>query len=156
MAATARATETSAAPELVITRFFNAPRSRVFAAWTEPERLARWWGPRGFTNVKWAMDVRPGGAWFRCMRSPEGTLHTKRGTYLEIVAPERLVFTYANEDADGTLGPETLVTVRFEDHGAKTKLTLHHTGFASVAARDAHQGGWSSCMDRFADYLATA
>lgn len=142
--------------ELVVTRVFDAPRRLLFKLWTQPEHLVRWWGPQGFTTVASEMDVRPGGTWFRCMRSPEGALYTKRGVYREILEPERLVFTYVNEDADGTLGPETLVTVTFEEHGAKTKLTLHQTGFDSIGSRDAHEGGWTSCLERFAEYLANA
>jgi uncharacterized protein YndB with AHSA1/START domain len=150
---------TLAPPEgltLTITRVFDAPRRLVFKLWTQPEHLARWWGPEGFTTVSCAMDVRPGGAWFRCMRSPEGTLYTKRGVYREIVEPEHLVFTYANEGADGRLGPEMLVTVTFEQQGAQTKLTVHQAGFESASSRDAHQGGWTSCLERFAEYLAEA
>jgi uncharacterized protein YndB with AHSA1/START domain len=153
MAATTSAARL-APPELVITRVFDAPRRLVFRAWTQPEHLTRWWGPAGFTLVCCEMDVRPGGAWFRRMRSPEGTEYVKRGIYREIVAPERMVFTYVNENADGSLGPETLVTVTFEQLGAKTRLTLHHTGFESMASRDAHEGGWTSCLERFAEYLA--
>ena len=155
------AARTSAIPmaeerELVITRVFDAPRSLVFKAWTQPEHLARWWGPQGFVNVAWEMDVRPGGAWFRRMQAPDGTLSTKCGVYQEVVPPERLVFTYVNEAADGTRDRETLVTVTFEEQGAQTRLTLHHTGFESIESRDAHQGGWTSCMERFAEYLAAA
>lgn len=156
MAATTSAALQAAERELVITRVLDAPRSLVFKLWTRPEHLARWWGPQGFTTISCEMDVRPGGAWVRCMRSPEGTLYTKRGIYREIVPPERLVFTYVNEDADGRLGPETLVTVTFEEHGAKTRLTLHQSGFESVSERDAHAGGWTSCLERFAEYLAAA
>jgi len=144
----------SAAPELVIMRVFDAPRHLVFEAWTRPEQLAAWWGPQGFTTVEHAMDVRPGGAWFRRMRSPDGELFVKRGVYREVVAPERLVFTYVNEAADGTLDQETLVTVTFAEEGARTRLTLRHTGFATAASRDGHEVGWSSCMERFAGYLA--
>jgi uncharacterized protein YndB with AHSA1/START domain len=154
MAARARAEQTapSAASELLITRFLNAPRQLVFAAWTQPEQLAAWWGPKGFVNVDWSIDVRPGGAWYRRMRSPEGELFTKRGVYREIKAPERMVFTYVNENADGTV-EETLVTVTFEEDGARTRLTLRQTGFATEASRDAHEGGWSSCLERFSEHL---
>jgi len=155
MAATTEAAARAAEPELTISRVLDAPRSLVFKVWTAPEHLARWWGPQGFTTLSCAMDLRPGGAWFRRMRSPGGRLHTKRGIYREIVAPERLVFTYADEDEDGELGPETLVTVTFEEHGAKTRLTLRQSGFETVSARDGHYGGWTSCMERFAEYLAT-
>jgi uncharacterized protein YndB with AHSA1/START domain len=142
------------APELVITRLLDAPRSLVFKVWVQPEHLARWWGPKGFTLLSCETDVRPGGSWVRVMRAPEGTKHIKRGVYREIVEPERLVFTYVNEDADGSFGPETVVTVTFEEQGAKTRLTLHQTGFDSTALRDGHEGGWTSCLERFAEYLA--
>ncbi len=140
--------------ELVITRVFDAPRALVFAAWTRPEHAARWWGPQGFAPISCTMDVRPGGAWRRSMRSPSGTVHTARGIYREIVAPERLVFTYAWEDAAGSPGHETLVTVTFAARGDRTELTLHQAVFPSQAARDDHRGGWTSCFERFAEYLA--
>jgi uncharacterized protein YndB with AHSA1/START domain len=156
MAATISAAAQSIAPELVISRVFDAPRSLVFKAWTKPEHLARWWGPKGFTLVACEIDVRLGGAWFRRMRSPEGTEYVKRGIYREIVPPERLVFTYVNEEADGSLGPETVVTVTFQDFGERTRLTLHHTGFDSIPSRDGHEGGWNSALERFGEYLAQA
>jgi uncharacterized protein YndB with AHSA1/START domain len=141
-------------PQLFIARVFDAPRSLVFRAWTDPEHLARWWGPHDFTTVSCRIDVRPGGTWSRRVRAPDGTEVRKRGVYREIVEPERLVFTYVSEDAEGNPGHETLVTVTFADFGGKTKLTLHQAVFDSVAARDAHEGGWTSCLERFADYLA--
>src|SRR5207302_1394937 len=118
-------------------------------------RAAQWRGPRGFTTISCEMDVRVDGAYRACMRSLEGTRHCRRGTYREIVPPARLVFTYAWEDAAGDLGHETLVTVTFADAGrGKTRLTLHQALFETESARDAHQGGWKSCLERFADYLA--
>jgi uncharacterized protein YndB with AHSA1/START domain len=148
------APSSAAAPELVVTRLLDAPRSLVFKVWTQPEHLARWWGPKDFTLLSCETDVRPGGTWVRCMRAPAGTKHIKRGIYREIVEPERLVFTYVDEDAEGRLGPETLVSVTFEEQGGKTKLTLRQSGFESIGSRDAHEGGWVSCLERFAEYLA--
>jgi uncharacterized protein YndB with AHSA1/START domain len=142
--------------DLVITRVFAAPRDLVFRAWTEPDCAARWWGPQGFTTLSCEMDVRPCGAYRRCMRSPEGAVYCTRGVYRQIVPPERLVFTYAWEDAEGRPGHETLVTVTFAEHDGKTKLTLHQAMFDTVESRDAHQGGWTSCFERFAEYLAAA
>ena len=142
--------------ELVVTRVFDAPRALVFKAWTEPERAARWWGPRGFTTLSCEMDVRSGGAWRRRMRSPEGTVHVKRGVYREVAPPERLVFTYADEDAAGKTGHETLVTVSFAEAGGKTTLTLRQAVFETVAVRDSHRAGWTGCMERLADHLAAA
>jgi uncharacterized protein YndB with AHSA1/START domain len=140
--------------ELLITRIFDAPRALVFKAWIEPDRAARWWGPQGFVTVYCNMDVRPGGAFRVCMRSPEGTEHWKQGVYREVVEPERLVFTFAWEDAEGKPGHETVVTVTFSEHGTKTKLTLHQGVFETVMARDAHQSGWTSTLECLADYLA--
>jgi uncharacterized protein YndB with AHSA1/START domain len=140
--------------ELVITRIFDAPRNVVFQAWTEPGRAARWWGPQGFVTTYCDMDVRPGGAFRVCMCSPEGVEHWKQGVYREVVEPERLGFTFAWEDAEGKPGHETLVTVSFAEQGAKTRLTLHQAIFETVARRDEHQRGWTSTLQRLAEYLA--
>jgi uncharacterized protein YndB with AHSA1/START domain len=156
MAERSSAATESAERELVITRVFDAPRGLVFKAWTEPERVVRWWGPRGFTMPTCKMDVRPGGVFHYCMRSPEGTDHWLQGVYREIVEPERLVLTWTWEDAEGKPGHETLVTVSFAEDGAKTKVTLHQAVFETITARDAHQGGWTSTLDRLAEYVAKA
>ena len=84
--------DTTADRELTVTRLIDAPRTLVFTAWTEPEQVARWWGPKGFVTTYSEMDIRPGGAYRLCMRSPEGKDHWKRGVYQEIVPPERIVF----------------------------------------------------------------
>lgn len=140
---------------LVITRLFDAPRSLVFKAWTDPAHLARWWGPKGFALTSMEADVRPGGATRRALRAETGEMCIKRGAYREIVEPERLVFTYADEDAEGRLGPETLVTVTFADEGQKTRLTLHQALFETRALRDGHGWGWGSALERLAEYLPT-
>ncbi|HUI34002.1 MAG TPA: SRPBCC domain-containing protein [Stellaceae bacterium] len=141
---------------LVIKRVLDAPRELVFAAWVDPAQAARWWGPKGFTTVSAEMDVRVGGTWRRRMRSPEGSEHISRGVYREIAPPERLVFTFAWEygGAPGH-GPETVVTLTFADLGqGRTELTLRQEGFATVTGRDDHRTGWSSALERLADYLA--
>jgi uncharacterized protein YndB with AHSA1/START domain len=141
--------------ELTVSRVIDAPRERLFRAWTDPDQVPRWWGPKGFVTIESQMDIRPGGAYRAVMRSPAGTDHRKRGVYREIVAPERLVFTFAWEDENGALGKETLITVTFEALGEKTRLTLQQSGFDSVAWRDDHVGGWTSCLERFAEYVTT-
>ena len=141
---------------LVITRVFDAPRGLVFKACAEPEHLAHWWGPTDFTLPSCTINFRPGGAYRFHMRSPEGADHWLRGVYREIVEPERLVFTYAWEDAEGKSGHETLVTVTFEEFGGKTKLTLHQAVFESVSVRTEHQSGWTECLDRLVAYLERA
>jgi len=150
----AEAAALTAESELVITRIFNAPRRLVFKMWTEPEHLARWWGPRGFTTISSRMEVRPGSAWSRSLRAIDGSVIRKHGVYREIVAPERLVFTYVTDDAAGNAGPETLVTVTFADLEAKTKLTLHQAALRSVAARDDHRDGWTGALERLGAYLS--
>jgi uncharacterized protein YndB with AHSA1/START domain len=156
MAARSNVAAESAERELVITRIFDAHRSLVFKAWTEPEHLVHWWGPRGFTSTIIANDVRPGGTYRVHMRGPEGDDHWSQGVYREVVEPERLVLAGAWTDANGKpTSPETLLTVTFEEHEGKTKLTLHQAVFESVTARDAHRGGWTSSLDCLAEYLAT-
>lgn len=140
---------------LEITRIFDAPRSLVFKAWIEPERLSQWIGPRGFKSEVLKMDARPGGQYRLHMRSPGDTDHYLKCTFLEIVEPERLVYRYAWTDPSGTeTRPETTVRVTFEELGEKTRLTLHQAVFESVTARDEHNSGWNSCFDVLAEYLA--
>lgn len=139
--------------ELVVSRLIDAPRALVFRTWTQPEHVARWWGPQGFTTIHCDMDIRVGGK-YRCgMRSPQGTEHWKVGVYREIVEPERVVFTFAWEDASGDTGHELLTTVTFEERGTKTLLTLRQGTFESMEGRDDHVRGWTSCLERFAGYI---
>lgn len=141
---------------LVIERVFDAPSRLVFKAWTERERLMRWWGPRGFTTLSCEIDLRPGGAWRVRSRSPEGVEYAEQGVFREIVEPERLVFTHAWEDAQGKPGLETLVTVTFAEHDGKTELSFRQAIFDSVESRDGHAEGWSSAFDLLDEYLPTA
>jgi uncharacterized protein YndB with AHSA1/START domain len=141
------------APELVITRVFDAPPTLVFQAWVEPEHLVHWSAPWGFTITHCEGDLRPGGAWRSCMRSPAGEDLWLGGVYREIVENERLVFTHAWDGKDGRPGHETVVTVTFTAEGGKTKMIFRQAGFESVEARDGHQGGWTQCFDRLAARL---
>lgn len=139
---------------LAIDRLLDAPRPLVFAVWTKPEHAARWWGPQAFTTISCVMDVRPGGVWRKVMRTPDGTVSIKRGVYREVLAPERLVFTYRDEMADGSLTPETVVTVTFTEEGGRTRLRLHQAGFEQAGPRDDHALGWTSTLERLALDLA--
>ena len=139
---------------LVLSRVFDAPRALVFKVWTQPEHLARWWGPRNYTVISYKADVRVDGSFRFGVRSPENTEHWAHGTYREIAPPERLVFTTAWEHPDGSPKHETLVTLTFAEQGEKTKLTLKQTQFESVTSRDLHRGGWSSTFDLLEEYLA--
>jgi uncharacterized protein YndB with AHSA1/START domain len=150
-------TPKSADLELVITRVFDAPRDLVWKAWTEPERMARWFGPRGFASTVLRHELYPGGAYRIHMRGPEGDDHWTQGVFREVASPERLVMAGSWADAAGNpTGPETLLTILLEEQGSRTKLTLHNAGFESVTSRDAHQRGWNSALDCLGEYLVAA
>ena len=104
--------------EVVITRAFDAPRALVFKAWSAPEHMVRWLGPKNFTAPHCTMDFRVGGAYRACICSPEGKEYWMRGIYREIVEPERIVFTFSWEE-EGERGRENLVTVTFAEQGGK-------------------------------------
>jgi uncharacterized protein YndB with AHSA1/START domain len=154
--------------ELVVTRVFDAPRELVFRAWTEPERVRRWWGPEGFTMPYCDIDLRPGGVFLRCMRSPGGPDLWVTGMFREIVAPERLVFTDSFADAEGNVVPparygagpdmplERLVTVTFEERAGSTRVTVRHAGLPSGADRDLVRHGWAGGLESLSGYLADA
>ena len=142
--------------ELVLKREIAAPRERVFAAWTDVRQTGRWWAPRDFAILSCEMDLRAGGIWHRRMRAPSGAVVTKHGVYREIVTLERLVFTYITEGANGVIDPETLVTVTFADLGGRTRLTLRHSAFETDAARTGHEGGWTSCLERFVVFISAS
>ena len=145
---------TKSPPELWIQRTFDAPRDLVFRMWTEPEHLQRWCCPKGFTLPVSDGDIREGG-WFRtCMRSPDGKDHWLAGSYKELTRPSKIVFTHAWQDEGGTAGHETLVTITLEDLGGKTRLTLHQAFFVSEAARNGHAEGWNETLDNLSAYLA--
>jgi len=154
---------------VLITRIFDAPRESVWKAWTDCERLMRWWGPKDFTTPLCKIDLRPGGDFQNCMRSPEGRDYCGKGTYREIVPLERIVCTDSFADKEGNIVPATyygmsadyplemLVTVTFEEIEGKTKLTLQHTlGPVPASERDLCQQGWSESLDKLAGYLAEA
>jgi uncharacterized protein YndB with AHSA1/START domain len=142
--------------ELVITRLVNAPRELVFKAWTNPRLAIKWWEPRDYPATHMDMDARPGGTWRHCLTSTEtGQGLWQHGVFREVVAPERLVFTFVWEE-EGERGIETLVTITFANEGGKTRLTLRQKPFQSVEERDSHGYGWNSSVDRLEEHLAAS
>lgn len=119
--------------EIVTTRVLNAPRELVFKVWTDPEHVAEWWGPIGFTNTIYEMEVRPGGVWRFMMHGPDGIDYPNKIVFSEVVEPERLVYTHGSDDENDPLIFN--VTVTFEAQGDKTKLTMR-TIFDTAAERD--------------------
>jgi uncharacterized protein YndB with AHSA1/START domain len=153
MAVASNANQATAQHELVITRTFDAPRNLVFKAWTAPEHMVRWLGPRNFTAPSCKMDFRPGGAFRACICAPDGKEYWMRGIYREIVEPERLIFTFSWEE-DGERGRETMITITFGEQGDKTRMTFRQAFFETVENRDSHHGGWTECFERLARFLA--
>src|SRR5262245_34527176 len=162
---TARARKTSPARrDVSITRELSAPRSRVFQMWTEPGLLAQWWGPQGFTNPVCEVDARPGGAIRIHMRAPDGVVHPMRGTFREVAAPERRVFTTVAEDNAGNPLLEGLTTVTLAEHDGGTRLTVQSgaTGLrrwrptCSPAWRQAGRKPWSGWPQRWRSSEARA
>lgn len=148
MASLKSTTETT----LHLTRIFKAPRERVFRAWTDPEELKKWWGPEGYGTPIATIDLRVGGSYRLGMRKlPDGDIFYLSGTYREVRPPERLVYTWRWE-AKPELG-ETLVTVEFQDRGGSTEVILTHALFPDEKARQDHEKGWSSCLDRLTEAL---
>src|SRR5579862_4148120 len=144
--------------EIVITRFFDAPPEVVFEAWTDPEQLARWWGPEGFTNPVCELDVRVGGDWRIVMLAPDGAMYLCRGVYLEIVARDRPGSTNSAVDAAAPAVLDGLTTVTFEEEDGTTKLTLRTRAVAlvprAVEKLAGMDTGWSMSLDRLARELA--
>jgi uncharacterized protein YndB with AHSA1/START domain len=151
-------TKPSAQREVTLTRTFDATRRMVFKLWTEPEHMAQWWGPKGFTNPVCELDARPGGAIRIHMRAPDGTVYPMSGTFREVVEPERLVFSAIAEDLEGNPLLEALTTVTFAEHGGKTTVTVHAkaVGIAPLAPQmlDGMQAGWTQSLERLAALLA--
>jgi uncharacterized protein YndB with AHSA1/START domain len=158
--------------EVVLTRDFAAPRALLFAAWSVPQHLAAWWGPRGFTN-RTEVDARPGGHFRITMIAADGTEYPMKGVYREVVPPERLVYTNdlsehpeewhdqidpGRDRSKGRPALDPVTTVTFEERGERTRVTVRMR-FATRAMRDSFvkmgmNGGWNQSFDRLTELLA--
>jgi uncharacterized protein YndB with AHSA1/START domain len=144
---------TNAGRELSLSRIIDAPRDKVFKAWTDPELLKQWFAPLPWTTPHAELDVRPGGANLIVMKGPQGQEFPNRGIYLEVVENERLVFTDAYTGAwEPAEKPFMTVILTFDEHGGKTKYTARVLHW-SVADRETHEkmgfhAGWGQCADQ--------
>lgn len=138
---------------LAITRTLKAPAGRVFAAWTEPERVRQWLGPHGFVTTLFEGDPRPGGEWRSRMKGPDGKELGQHGVVQEVSRPSRFVFT---QKWEGQPSPETVVTIELSERDGRTTMRFHQAEFESTEARDDHEDGWSESFDRLEAYLATS
>jgi uncharacterized protein YndB with AHSA1/START domain len=147
-------TETATAQEITIRRVFDAPRELVWNAWTEPDQIAQWWGPRGWStpleNI--TMEVRPGGAFRVTQHSEDGTEMTVQGVYREVVEPERLVL---DEPAEGSWHGGAVSVATFTDLGdGRTELVVQTTIHTTDEMRVTAQAGMESTFDRLAEHLS--
>jgi uncharacterized protein YndB with AHSA1/START domain len=145
--------------ELVLTRVIDAPRDKLYRAWTDAELLKRWFAPLPYTTPVAELDVRPGGANLIVMRGPDGNDMPNRGVYLEVLENERLVFTDAYTKAwEPSPKPFMTVILTFEDEAGKTRYTARVRHW-TVADREAHEKmgfheGWGRCADQLAALVA--
>lgn len=145
--------------ELTLTRLIDAPREKVYRAWTEPELMKEWFAPAPFTTPVIDVDVRPGGASYIVMRGPDGKDYPNRGVYLEVVENEKIVSTDAYTSAwVPAEKPFMTLVLTFEEEGGKTRYTaraLHWTAEDRKAHEDMgfHQG-WSQCADQLEALVA--
>jgi uncharacterized protein YndB with AHSA1/START domain len=109
--------QSPASGEIISARAFPATREQVFAAFSDPVRLAQWWGPKGFTNTFHQFEFRPGGAWRFTMRGPDGTAYEMDQQFTEIVSPERIVLRHSQP------GHDFVLSVTLVPHGEHTRLT---------------------------------
>ena len=154
------ATAIAAADDLFlrVSRTFDAPRERVFAAWTNPDHLRDWFGPPGVTNTICELDVRPGGAW-RLMGKSERGSHAVSGKYIDVKPPERLSFTWAWHTDGDFAKPrehETTVTLMFKELGQRTEMTIVHGRFRDSTGVANHNRGWTGSFDKLAAFLGRA
>lgn len=153
----------SADRELVLTRLINAPREKVYRAWTEPELLKQWFAPKPYTTPVVEIDVRPGGSAYFVMRGPDGKDLPNRGVYLEVVPNAKLVSTDAYVKAwEPSEKPFMTLILTFEDEGGpgsgKTRYTARVRHW-TVADREAHEKmgfheGWGLCTDQLEAVVA--
>jgi uncharacterized protein YndB with AHSA1/START domain len=152
---------------IVISRSFEAPRQLVWQMLTNPEYVMRWWGPEHFTSPVCKIDLRVGGSFLFCMRSPESQDFWSTGTYREIVAPERLVYSQSFADENGNIVPAThygmaaniplvsqLTVTLDEIEKDKTQLTLHYVGIPAGEMKEMATLGWKQSFDKIAASLA--
>ena len=159
--------------EFIIARAFDVPREFMFQIWTDPEHMQRWWGPKGFTVVPYQMDLRPGGVYHYCMRSPDGHDMWGKFVYREIVEPERIVFVNSFSDEKGNItrhpmNPnwplEMLSTITFTEQAGRTTVTVRWASLSATPAErqtfeagfESMQKGWGGTFEQLSGYQASA
>ena len=161
-------------PDFVISRVLDAPRELVWKAFTEPERMKQWWGPKGFTVIASKMDLRPGGTYHYGMKAPDGSAMWGKMAFREIAPPERMVLINSfSDEAGGTTRHPLHLSWPLEMHSVftfeeqpdgKTKLTIRWSAYNATEEEqetfdtnhDSMRQGWGGTLDQLAAYLARA
>ena len=140
---------------LNLRRFINAPRARVFAAWTRPEELMKWFGSEHCACLSVQAELQVGGTWQLRMKSAQAGETEFRGVYLVVNPPAKLVYTWCWKNHPVMGAGETLVTVEFLELDGGTEIHLRHEGFARADLRDRHHQGWAGCFDKLQGWLVS-
>jgi uncharacterized protein YndB with AHSA1/START domain len=150
-------TSTYGQGSVTLTRIFDAPRTLVWKAWTDPKMMGRWFGPRGFTSIVRELDVRVGGGLRIVMRGPDGNEYPMKGEFREVIPPERLVFTNIATDNDGKHLLEGETTIILGESEGKTTLTLqaYAVGLVPIAPQmlAGMEAGWNQSIDKLAELV---
>ncbi|ODR96669.1 polyketide cyclase [Methyloceanibacter superfactus] len=164
---------TATTQKFVISRTFNAPLDRVWKAWTEPEQMAQWWGPKGFKADVKMLDLRPGGKFHYLLVSPQGQEMWGRMLFREIVPKEKLVFINSFSDPEGGVTRHPMApdwpllmhtTISFAEKDEKTTVTIEWLPYEASdtecetfdEGRDSMQAGWTGTFDKLENHLADA
>lgn len=136
---------------LTVKRRIRADAAELFRAWTDPARLRTWWGPGAVRCSEAEMDLRPGGRYRIGNLMPDGKIIWIGGEFEVVEPPHTLVYTWCVDPGSGAV---ERVTVRFEEHGAETEVTVIHERIADASTRERHQAGWQGCLDKLQAHLA--
>jgi len=147
------ATKADEKTSLEIKRFINAPRDRVYAAWTDPAQLKQWWGPEEVKTRNFTADTRVGGKYRWDLYNQEGEEMTVLGEYRELIAGKKVVFTWKWDDDQAWETQNSIVTIELSDRDGGTEVKLTHVKLPSEASRDRHNEGWNSVLDRLEKFF---
>jgi glutathione S-transferase len=140
---------------LEIKRFIKAPRDRVYAAWTDPVQLKKWFGPENVKTRDLIADVRVGGRFRWDCTDPEGKEVTISGEYRELQPGRKIVFTWRLEENEDWKNHSSIVTVEFFDQQGGTEVRLSHENLPTEPSRDDHKQGWESALDKLGKFVST-
>jgi uncharacterized protein YndB with AHSA1/START domain len=147
-------TKASEKLSLEIKRFINAPRDRVYAAWTDPAQLRQWFGPEKVQTRNLIADARVGGKFRWDLTNSEGEKMTCLGEYRELQPGKKIVFTWQWDDDEDWANHTSVVTVELSDRDSGTELRLIHEQLPNEQSRDGHTGGWNSALDKLEKFFS--